>query len=347
MQGKAVTPRSDLYARRSFTPKVTQRIMSNSLLYFPFIEIESKDWLNYTLLYWDCLKSIVPFGYDFRSQTMRELSENKLIISVFPGEHIHQVPDFAPAFFEYVRNIRAGRQDLVELANSRPTPIHLEKLGPIADKLVELGWAEHGGGNWYLVNQWMANRVMTYIATCLGQLESVDSTPITDDAGCYRALSGRNVGNLPLIQRLLRQLVVLPQGKLNFEAIKDFKIHRGEQLLNFRKAIEQKCDEINRRQPEDQIAAADAAVNELKTERDAIVRAMKLRWFDVGAELLTTPASLTLLLSPKSDIQQRVYGLAGLAGAIYKACRRYYESGNVIRKPMSYAALANKKFSRK
>lgn len=32
-------------------------------LYFPYIHFQDKNWLKYALLYWDCVKRIVPRSY--------------------------------------------------------------------------------------------------------------------------------------------------------------------------------------------------------------------------------------------------------------------------------------------
>ncbi len=162
-------------------------------LYFPYINLPDDDWLYLMLLYWDQLSSIVPHEYVYNpeklSPHMSTLIKEGLVNPVIPQDFIHDVEDFGEPFLGFVRR-RVRRTQLRNPATTQRIPIHVEKLGQVADELVELNLATRTRYPWYEVDSWVANAFMSYLASVIGSLPEVDSAPITNDASCFRLLAG-------------------------------------------------------------------------------------------------------------------------------------------------------------
>jgi len=160
--------------------------MKNRVLYFPYIRIPESRWLTQMLLYWDQVSSIVPYQFvqepESLGQYMRCLVEEELVFQVIPSNYISEIPRFLEVFQRYLDNLgpevssrtrRFVQGDLFR--------IHIEKMGPIADALCRHRLARQTEYPWYDVERDTADDFMSYLATALGQLDSINSSPVTDN----------------------------------------------------------------------------------------------------------------------------------------------------------------------
>lgn len=128
--------------------------MRAKALYFPYIDIPDSEWLYLMLLYWDQLSSIMPSEYANNPQRlsthMSTLVKEGLVNPIMPQVFIDDKEEFGKPFLTFInQRVRARRINLRDNTDTRRIPIHVEKLGPVADELVELNLANYTGYPWY------------------------------------------------------------------------------------------------------------------------------------------------------------------------------------------------------
>jgi hypothetical protein len=129
--------------------------------------------------------------------------------------------------------------------------IHMEKMGQIASWLVDQGLARAAERLWYKVEKQTANDFMFYLAATLGQLASVDSSPITDDPVCLEDFAIAGVAEDQRAQQLqsfriliLDQILPVPDHPIDPREIRIFRDRHPEVLAGFRRRVEQTLDTI-------------------------------------------------------------------------------------------------------
>ena len=215
--------------------------MKNRVLYFPYIQIPESPWLTQMLLYWDQVASIVP--YDFIAEPealgpyMRSLVTEELVLQVSPEAYIPDVPRFTESFQRYLNglvDIGARRQRFDQKDTIR---IHMEKVGPIGDRLKDEGLARLERYPWYDVESQTADDFMAYLATVLGQIPEIASTPVTDQDQSLEALVSAGVAPLDvevqldtLRLRILDRVLPTPDHAVNAEELRRFRDQHGDAL---------------------------------------------------------------------------------------------------------------------
>jgi hypothetical protein len=224
--------------------------MKNRVLYFPYIRIPRSTWLTLTLLYWDRVSSIVPMEFIERPELlgpyMQRLVQEELVLQVIPGMHIHKIPNFEGAFHDY---INALGQDLAQrraqFSSGRSSKIHIEKMGGIGQMLVDQELARPAVYPWYAVETHTANDFMSYLAAALGQVESVDSSPLTDKTAYLERFVRTGVAEDQLVQQLqslriqvLDKVLPVPTLRIDPAKIRTFKDRHAPLLGDFRRRVE-------------------------------------------------------------------------------------------------------------
>jgi len=212
------------------------------------------------------------------------LMKEGLVKPIYPQEVLHDVTDFGKPFLNYVRRHVRRRQ----LRNTGPediVPIHIEKLGGVADELVDLRLAMPAEYPWFNIDRRVANAFMSYLASVIGSLPEVDSTPITNDKDCFHLLSGYQVRIHPERVRLrhlvLKDLFPFPRGQITLNKVVKFKEKYGNELARFRNKIEGLCIDLSNvpqqyREEQRQIRTA-----ELKDEIELIAARMRETWHQI------------------------------------------------------------------
>lgn len=230
--------------------------MKDRLLYFPYIRIPQTKWLTQTLLYWDQVSTIVPMEFIANPESlgpyMQRLVQEELVRQVIPGQYIHEIPNFEAAFGRYIADLGpaldARRTSFPREAGLH---IHIEKMGGIGDMLVDQGLARSRNYPWYEVEPASANDFMSYLAAVLGQLPSIDSSPITDERINLRNFSdarpfshaGQTRGLVvqrlqPLRISVLDKILPIPNHPIEPGVIRAFKEKHHEMLVDFRRRVE-------------------------------------------------------------------------------------------------------------
>ncbi len=222
--------------------------MRASVLYYPFIRVPESDWLTRILLYWDSVRTIVP--YEFLREPERlgrhthGLVVEGLIQPVYPGEYVYGLAGFEEEFLTFLQSIGSEletRRD--RFRAGQHAPIHLEKLGAMAKSLEDLQLARENG-HWSLVEQETAEEFMAYLASVLGQLPEVQAIPVSDrDTGVARL--ARPTPGLQTEARLksLRMAIIedvfpSPLRPLDAAEVASFKESHGNLLRRFRLEVE-------------------------------------------------------------------------------------------------------------
>jgi hypothetical protein len=316
--------------------------LKNRVLYFPYIRVPESTWLTQMLLYWDKISSIVPYEFINRPGSlgpyMQSLLEQELVVQVIPGMYIYDIPNFEGAFQAYVDSLGpevTRRRNQFEAG--RTFKIHIEKMGEIGHTLARQGLAKEVSYSWYEVETDTANDFMSYLATVLGQLAQVDSSPVTDGEAYLRRFAETGVAKDRIHQQLqslrtqvLEKVLPVPRHHIEPSAIREFKDGHGQLLGDFRRRVEREIvaaavigdDVLRQRQ-------LDIFFEESAARIEEIEEAMH------GERWVTTKASVSVLAAIPGVPQ--IFGLAAALWSALSGGQREVPS-----RDFAYAAYARK-----
>jgi hypothetical protein len=202
------------------------------------------------LLYWDKVSSIVPYDYIQKPEAlgryMQSLVEHELVFQVIPEMYIHEIPKFRQAFEAYLIDLGPELdRRRAQFENGSVFEVHIEKMGQIGDHLVDQRLARPGAEPWYEVEVDTANDFMSYLAAALGQVATVDSSPVTDGAEYLNRFMHAGVAQDQVIQQLqvlriqiLERVLPVPSHTIEPAKIRDFKDRHAQLLGDFRRRVE-------------------------------------------------------------------------------------------------------------
>jgi len=295
--------------------------MKSRVLYFPYIRIPESIWLTQMLLYWDQVSSIVPYDFLQNPESlgayMQSLVREELVFQVVPGAHLHEIPRFFDSFMTYVEGLGQEidrRRD--QFTRGSVFRVHIEKLDNLGDALVQRGLAAPGGYPWYDVERDTADDFMSYLATSLGQVRSVDSSPVTDNSAYLRrfALAGvpqdataRQLDALRV--QVLDQILPVPNHPVLPSEIRAFRERHHDELGDFRRRVERELvDEANILDPMLRDRHLDLFFDEARARMEEIQEAMR------GAGWEAAKATLEIIGAIPG-----VSSIVGLVGAVWDA----------------------------
>ncbi|SEW49379.1 hypothetical protein SAMN05421841_4154 [Chryseobacterium wanjuense] len=250
--------------------------MTNSVLYFPYINLPENSWTIKSILYWDTVGVIVPPSYietphNYEQYTGNLLQSN-LVTQIFPNDYINN-SEFDQGFINLLENdgfnISEKQQNF---EHELVTKVNVMKFGEkLMKKLVELRIATKINHQWYLVEYSTANLIMLYLASYIGIKE--DFTPSTDKLLDYPSnLTSQNTINKNQIrEKLLEDIIPYPVNP-NLDRLKRFKDLYYDELNSFRILLERTISEINNNQDEEFYSIK---VEELIDKRDKISSDLK------------------------------------------------------------------------
>jgi hypothetical protein len=280
---------------------------------------------------------------------MREMLHAGLVEAVVPGYHIEETERFGDNFLRYIDQCRARRRFSHRSVSVDPEErirIHIEKLGGVADGLVDRGLASPAGYTWYRVEPWAGRAFMAYLAGVLGKIPEVNADPVTAERASLDLLGGtRN----PVLQRrvearsvFMTRLLPRPTVDLNIAEIARFKEKNAAALARFRRAVEIKCIDIA--QIEDAALRRERAsliAEELQQEVGEITEAMRLQW---GRIVMVSLAAVLgavggYAAAPEDQPFARVAAGSALASTIYQMFDPLRTRREALEKPMAYGAF--------
>jgi hypothetical protein len=327
--------------------------MPRSVIYFPYIRVPQNQWFTQVLLYWDQVISIVPEevqGSFELGPSMDRLMDLNLVKPLSPRRYIERIPHFDEAFIDYVNSpaypIRGNSR---ELRHMQSVDVHLEKLAPgLLENLRRKGLVRREHGSWIEMEAYTANQYMAYLASCLGRLPEINSTPITDNDFNFQSIDPEYFRVQAEINAMrgivLNDIFPSPERVIAPEDIIDFKRDHHNELNSFRNRIEHFLIETAAIR-DDTIRSL--MVDQFKMENQDVLRALEegmqsRRWGNItwGRFLAYAPGLVALLGFPNP--LAIAGGILGLASAV---CRDYTNRrGDDLRRenPMAYAMMAGR-----
>lgn len=229
----------------------------DNALYFPFISVPENPWFTRTLLYWDQVGAIIPYEFVDAPEQLtvytRDLLRDGLLTEIHPGQHLWKAPRFKDAFLDFMeslpkKDVKERRRAFRKHSTSR---IHTEKMEQVADYLIDAKLATKVNWSWCDVENKTAQEFMAYLAALLGQLEDVQSTPVTDTFANLDPflLASQSTAKVearltPLRTIVLEQLLPVPEQPVSPAKLLSFKQKHGTHLRHFRHSIEQEISNI-------------------------------------------------------------------------------------------------------
>ena len=228
--------------------------MSQSILYYPTININNDEWLKSAVFYWDEVCSIVPYvGYPDISDDILYLQDREVYRAIYPQDMLES--DYASEFIKtVVKRMRPFFGALNEKSDrlvhirrekiynpSLYTLVHYKKFpSKLYELLVESGnlSTNHEAG-WVEMDTRFANIYMKTLAEYAALYDEKDVIISSDKVAGIVAIyprSWRNVNTL-VLELTLHQCLPVPAENVSYEDLLNFKERRADDLYELRKKI--------------------------------------------------------------------------------------------------------------
>lgn len=309
--------------------------MKKNALYFPYINVPSSSFLLETLIYWDKLSSIVP--YEFRedpsklSKRMRELNAAGLVEYILPLDYFSELKNFEETFI----TIASLWKEKNHTGKFKTSKIHIEKLGDLRYKLIDLKLAKENTYPWVYMPTPLADIFMAHLATELGKLPNLNATPITDMLD-----SNQNKYNISIIrQDILNDILPIPQGRISIDDIVKFKNDFGHLTSKFRNKIEEECIGILSSDTSYREEKIYSVKERLQDEINGIADSMNSSWKDISFKSIVPLMNVPLIDDFTNPLKTII--LTGLASVppIYEGISTYNKTKGIYQKPLAYATI--------
>lgn len=275
--------------------------MRDNVLYFPYISIPNEKWTIKTLLYWDKISSIVPMEYidepEKLSPFMQQLVQEELVEQVFPAHYLHRIESFEDTFIQMIdhrlnilRRFNKSKARIHQGKFGARSMIHAEKLGQIPDYLIKKGLASRVDYSWYEVDKTVAKLFMAYLASCLGGIDAVNATPVTNQItfsrlfGDFKYNAKKNLRNHQEAREvILDSLLPVPSEDISLDKLVRFKSDYGHLLPPLRRKVETHCASIallpNK---EDRVLSTEQFIADCFDDVNEITEAMRPTWNNIS-----------------------------------------------------------------
>lgn len=324
-----------------------------SVIYFPHIRVPQSQWFTQVLLYWDQVVSIVPEefeGYFELGPNMNRLMDLQLVKPLSPRRYIERIPHFEEAFIEYINSpANPIHGDERELRHMPHVNVHEEKLTySLIDELRRKGLVREGIGPWIGLEAYTANQYMAYLASYLGNLPEINSTPITDNKFNFQSIDPEyfraQIKTNAMRGVILDGIFPSPEEAIPPEAIVDFKRDHRNELEGFRNRIEAfLIHAAYERNDEARSSQVNDFKNELNIEIQSLRESMEQRnwgYISLGRLLAYAPGMVGFIDGiAAANALTIAGGILGLAGAVYQDYRYINQPEDLMRNPMAYAML--------
>jgi hypothetical protein len=331
-----------------------------SVIYFPYIRVPQSQWFTQVLLYWDQVVSIVPESLEGSFElgpNMNQLMDLQLVKPLRPREYINNRYHFDEAFLEYINSpANPIRDNQRELRQMHYVDVHIEKLPPsVIEELSRKGLVRRIRDQWIELEAYTANQYMAYLASFLGRLPEINSTPITDNRSTFQSIDPiylRAQANINAMRGVvLNDIFPSPEGLIAPESIVDFKSDHRNELERFRNRIETFLVHAAS-EPNDAIRSmqVDQFRRELSDEISVLKESMEQRnwgYISLGRFLAYAPGMAGIIGGAiAANPPAIVGGILSLANAVYRDYMYINEAEDLMRNPMAYAMLVGRLESR-
>lgn len=340
--------------------------MRDTALFFPFISVPEEQWTYHTLLYWDKLASIVPFDHvgnpEQMTPFMRVLLREGVVERLHPGQYLHEIEEFDSSFkvlieskLGHIRAIQKQHPQHRVFGIHRQGRIHAEKLGLVQNYLVEKGLARRDIRDWYIVEEWVANLFMAYLASCLGALEDVDAAPVTNRvniANLYANFTGNNISQESsqysdeARKMVLNALLPYPDEPIKVSSLFKFKEQHGHLLPEFRNRVEGHCITVSKLEnAEERMLLTQNFINDSLDEIKYIESKMKPFWKKLTFSSITPIIGAGISATATDEKFALTGAVVTLSSTIFQAVSSIREERRIKDAPFAYVARSRGKLA--
>lgn len=314
--------------------------MNNNAIYFPYINVPPTKFLVETLVYWDKLSSIVPSEFTVSpkklSNKMQDLTSAGLVNQLLPLEYFYKLNNFEEEFLK----IAVIWQQENKYSTFDYSRVHIEKLGSLYHRLIELKIARTKEYPWLEMPTPLANIFMSILATELGNLDEINATAVTD----FNTTSEQTISSIR--EDILNHILPIPQGKVSIDSLLKFKSDFGHLTRNFRNKIEEECIDIIGIDERLRAEKVSVTKKRLQDEIDEIEDAMRPFWKDISFGSLMPLIGNGLVTYATDLTTQPIVATIGTGmsaiPSIYQGISSIKRQGQIKQKPIAYATLTKK-----
>jgi len=332
--------------------------MTDSVIYYPYINVPESEWLVRTLLYWDDVYSIVPselvYYPDKLNAFMGDLVNHDLVKPIMPMNYIRKIPRFNESFINLLNKKSYSRPFTGKLTLKNTARIHVEKMDYISKELVRRKLAKIDTYPWYLVEKETADLFMAYLACVIGNCTNNIMEPITDQETNLSIfnnryeLSKQESDFIKMRWSVLESVLPGPTGK-DFDAkkIAEFKENNSNLAYKYRLYIEKTLIDISLIENENmKNRRFELFMEEVYSEVEELKLALedywnKIRWGTVWSVI---PPSINF--SASIAIGNWVDSIKYLPSLVHAIVGAFNSESNIqkriLEKPLVYAAISQK-----
>ena len=344
--------------------------MTDSLLYFPYVNLPATDWTVRALLYYNKVGSIVPIDFFHEPESnyepfMLELVRQELVIPINPIDRLERPSELNKPFLDFINSdgyrIDEKRtsflreksfiwekplkpEDAIVYGQTyelQPARVNSQKFNDeLMYSITQLGLAKQSTNNWYFIEKVTANYLMAYLASVLG--EKLKMLPATDRQFSFNFLKQFREVKSEVNEkrdRILKDLIPMPT-KINLKQIQKFKEKNIDNLNRFKNIVEQIA--LNPIYDNDKLL--DEKVRELNFEKEALTARMKETKF--GPIFFGTVCGVFGAIqgiAQASTTGAVIGGLPGFATAIYSALKIEKAENMFDQTGLKYLSLVDKR----
>ena len=288
---------------------------------------------------------------------MKQMVQEELVIPINPLMVIERHSRLSEMFIDYIKSDefplserikyfqggvfgRIHRQKFVE------SRIHINKFeSDLFYQLSEAGLARQENYEWYMVEEYTASKLMTFLATIIG--EKLDFQLATDESRDYYTIAGSAINDFEICRDeaekreiILRELIPFPEN-IDIKKLRSFKEKHTDLLKSFKNKVELIALDTS---VETDSRLFKEKINELKENKKELSDKMnesKLGSVFFGTICGAVGAFIGLLASSTTGVF--IGALPGFANAIYSAIQ--IETPEKVRDQsgLKYLALMDKR----
>lgn len=324
----------------------------DKILYYPYINLPKTDWTIRTLLYYDCIGSIIPSKYSYAPKEnyepfMLELVQNELVIPIDPISSLNHPWEVSKPFIHFLEDNHAqltrkreafslGHTGAMHVGKFSGTRMHINKFdSDVYYHLEQMGLAKRKSSDWYIVEKSIADLLMKFLATVISA--KLEMRPTTDVIKRTPSLS-RTMAHKR--ETILTDLIPFPE-EIDLKKIRKFKDDHLDLLNAFKNRVEQLVLDENLTTGTEQF---DLKVEELKLRKEELSAKMnesQIKNIIFGSVFGVIGAYQGLATAETTGAF--IGGLPGFASAIHSALKIERAENVFDQSGLKYLALVDKR----
>ena len=327
-------------------------MITDKILYYPYINIPNNLWTSRALLYWDNIGVIVPMDFVYNPEKleshMHDLVTAQLVEQIVPMNFTADLPNFKKGFLDIILsqkfNVNLKRKDF---GRGKHLKIHVEKFdNGIMNVLEEIGLAKWKEWPWWNVEIETAKILMTYLASVISLIDK--RRLLTDSIAAnpkrfFALIAGKQDDKIKLRNRLLNDILPLPT-KIKVSDLAKIKEKYSHELNRFRNNIETIILDISKFEDTGDFETYyKLQLDDIKDTKNYI--AGKLSEPKFGKIVFGTLCGLSAagIAVAQTPQEQFYWTIPSILNAVYTAIESHKRNDIIKKEPLSYLALVERK----